>query len=1093
MTFRSCQTSQACVQLARLDYPDMFTVENTVTAIAIRALGIAHLGTGAISPLLTFGDYTRTAWMVLKDSLGQTFITRWTNTLSLCYGYQNMTFARPGAQYSFDVGTSRLYLTYPTYIQFIQLNPNTSTPASFFLGTVQDYFRVNETVYPVLTATINQDVGSSMVPTMEILGFGTGSPGYPWLVVQYGSAVTNTTLGGWFHLPTSFGVGQALPLGNASVFGYPYSMGSLTPASSAWGTMAIVSSGQVMTRDCQMSLDACVQTECTIVQGTCTYGECRCRTGVFTGLYAPSQCVDVNECLVTQNTLDCQAGTNCINTFGGYGCYYAGSIIPTWRSLLSATNPTTFAASGSVGFYHGAMITSNTTNAGTQMIIASFGGVESQNANNYPLLQSQVNSSDPNLDRNVATKIVTTNTMKPSVLFAITLLSYSFAYNSSDFIYIQSALGGPGTGPFPLIEYYQISTQTTIFVRSNQDIITTAGFCVDTTTQFDSMAIVFTNQIANGNVLAIFQIVAVIGSFQGVVMTEWDAHFTRVFSCYPFSGLNTVAPSCVSGNNADNIQYYQCGQQTVSGLWGTVPNSDSIAGSQTIYANATGHLISDPFLTANNLGIPSSDDTAFITTFTVLTDGTLASGYAGSLPDRINVFRNILILDPLTGNLTREIPIVTVPFFDSYTSGYRYLINAVVDRTGLLVTTPNQMPVSLGTDLGGDRIPFPFANLAAMHIVSSIEGSPCNSSNNGGCGVRYCVETISANTVCDLCSQFQPLIDNALAPLLAVLSAFTPDMLYSDPYFPQPMYRQLWVASDTINNTLFILNLDTQTLVSNISLPTISWPIYGVSMSFQSHLYSLFAVTRRFLTNQPSTTWLVQTNFVTGQNILYSNVSDLVQAIPILTDTAYDVTGFTIDNVGIVWVLFQSDSISVLSKWHPGNLTVLGWANVTLQLPTGPGSRALTRFAYDFHRIFWVVNHTSPVMTYLTGGVDYVEQFLGDVLYTVYDTYRINSPNNGTILAMDVSPFGFTVVVVPGLVQIKDGYSVTGFNVVTYDNNFDEIQTLPLLLSSNSFTGFESSEVPSQIYLSAFGDVFITMTPSNTLLRMPCVGSLTLI
>src|SRR6185437_4769420 len=124
-----------------------------------------------------------------------------------------------------------------------------------------------------------------------------------------------------------------------------------------------------------------------------------------------------------------------------------------------------------------------------------------------------------------------------------------------------------------------------------------------------------------------------------------------------------------------------------------------------ILRNATGYLLFNPFLTASNLEISSPDDTAYITTFTVLGDSTLASGYAGSLPDRVSVFRSIFVLDPLTGNLTSEIPVVTVPFFNSYTSAYRYFINTAVDRTGLLVTTPNQMPASIATDLGGDQVP----------------------------------------------------------------------------------------------------------------------------------------------------------------------------------------------------------------------------------------------------------------------------------------------------------------------------------------------------------------------------------------------------
>jgi len=1095
VTSHSCSTTTTCVSLMRLEPEpfDFFSTLDTITANQIHALGIAHLGPTFFLPLLAENDYTRAVWFIFRDSLGQVFLTRWSSDLRVYYGYQNVTFIQTTAKLDFDVGTSRLYMQYPTYVQYVQLNPNVSTPAQFILGSVQTFFRVNETVYPVITETLPSDPASSYMPTQQILGFGTGSPGYPWLVVQYASSVVpNTTISGWFHVPSNLGF--FLPHGNASVFGHPYLDGGIPLlVSSPWGTTVMLVSGQVVSRSCQSFLSTCCtvsttlcDVDCNVQQGTCIYSECRCRPTVLTGLYAPSQCMDVDECLVPDNVLSCQAGTNCVNYFGGYGCYYAGSIIPTWRSLLLATNPVTFTESGGVGFFHGAMVPSNITHAGTQVIVTSFGGIQNQNADNYPLVYSLANSSDPNLDRNLAMKIFTTNTMKPSVLGINTVFSYSFSYNSSDFIYIQSA-NSPGVS-FPLVEYYQISTQTTIFVRSSQDIVSTAGFCTAAVNS-DPLIIVFISQQENGNVLAVFQD-GEGGSFEGVIMTEWDAHFTKISFCYSFPNL---IPGCTAGGvNVDtNRQNYQCGQQTANGLWSTGPVNpwDSLSTSNTAYVNASGYLVSDPFLTTSHLGIQLSDDTTFITTITVLDDGTLASGYAGSLPSRVSVLRNIFILDPLTGNITREIPIVTVPFFNSYTSNYLYFINAVVDRAGLLVTTPNQMAASIATDLGGNQVPLPLANLAAMHIVSSTDGSPCNSTTNGGCGARYCVETISAHTVCDICSQYQPLIDNALEPILVGFPDFQVSVMYSDPFFPQPTSRQLWVASDKNPNELFQLDLDFQSMGAGTFLPRISWPLYGISMSFESHTYALFAVSRLIDTTSPNSTWLTHTNFINGQNLAYSNVSHLTHAIPILTEPFYDVTGFTVDNVGLVWVLFQSDTHSILSKWYPGNLTILSWSNITDFLPTTIGKRATTRFAYDFHRIYWNVNDTYPISTYVLGGVDYVPQYLGDVLYTTYDFYQFPSTRlvNGSVWAMDVSPFGFVAAVVSARPVHQSGYMTVGYNVTIYDNNFEQVQSRPLLISSNSFTGFSSDDRPSAIYLSAFGDIFITMMPSGAFLQFPCV------
>jgi len=1071
---------------------DFFSTLDTITANQIRALGIAHLGPTFFLPLLAANDYTRAVWFIFRDSLGQVFLTRWSSDLRTYYGYQNVTFIQTTAKLDFDAGTSRLYMQYPTYVQYVQLNPNVSTPAQFILGGVQMFFRVNETVYPVITSTLPADPASSYMPTQQILGFGTGSPGYPWLVVQYASSVvTNTTISGWFHVSSNLSF--SLPHGNASVFGYPYLDGGIPLlVSSPWGTTVMLVSGQVVSRSCQSFLSTCCtvsttlcDVDCNVQQGTCIYSECRCRPSVLTGLYAPSQCMDVDECLVPDNVLSCQAGTNCVNYFGGYGCYYAGSIIPTWRSLLLATNPTTFTASGGTGFFHGAMVASNTTSAGTQTIVTAFAEIESTTANKYPLLQSQINSSDPNLDRNIATHIFTTNVLTPSLFLSPVLFSYSFAFNSSDFIYIY-----PGnqaiSPPNPLLEYYQISTHTTIFSRTSTDIVSTAGFCTNNADS-DVIVLLYTQQQSNGNVLAYFQMSGGF-AFQGAVMTEWDAHFTKLVFCYPF--IDIPSNCAANFNLGDTTQNYQCGQQTINGLYGTSPAfPPSIAHSITFFANATGYLLFNPFLTASNLEISSPDDTAYITTFTVLGDSTLASGYAGSLPDRVSVFRSIFVLDPLTGNLTSEIPVVTVPFFNSYTSAYRYFINTAVDRTGLLVTTPNQMPASIATDLGGDQVPLPLANLAAMHIVSSPDGSPCNSTSNGGCGTRYCVETISAHTVCDLCSQYQPLVSNALEPITAEFPDFQVSVMYSDPFFPQPTSRQLWVASDKIFNSLFVLDLDFQSQGSGTFVPMISWPLYGISMSFESHTYSLFAVSRLIDTTSPNSTWLTHTNFINGQNLAYSNVSHLVHAIPILTETFYDVTGFTVDNVGLVWVLFQSDTHSILSKWHPGNLTILSWSNITDFLPTGIGKRAMTRFAYDFHRIYWNVNDTYPISTYVLGGVDYVPEFLGDILYSVYDFYQFPSTRliNGSVWAMDVSPFGFVAAVVSARPVHQSGYMTVGYNVTIYDNNFEQVQSRPLLLSSNSFTGFSSDDRPSAIHLSAFGDVFITMMPSGAFLQFPCV------
>jgi len=340
---------------------------------------------------------------------------------------------------------------------------------------------------------------------------------------------------------------------------------------------------------------------------------------------------------------------------------------------------------------------------------------------------------------------------------------------------------------------------------------------------------------------------------------------------------------------------------------------------------------------------------------------------------------------------------------------------------------------------------------------------------------------------------YQPVINfTATIDMQIVLAqdgTFSPNIIFSDPFRLKSDPHIVFIAG-RLTTSVYRVDLTNHHLLNTFTMPLDVPPFYNFAMNRDTHSTNIFGCVQTVDTTMSINKVAVQVNFMTNAIVSVISSGQLTALIPVLSSyPTVQVKLFAIDTVRVVWILFEVPStISILSKWN-ADFTLINYANVSATIPSASFSGS--GFSYDFHWILWNTNNSYPIKSYTLGGLDYVPEYLPNILNTNIDHHSFrNNATTSQIVAFTTTPFGYTIVLEPqGPVSPTSapGNQVSGYQLNIYDNNFLSVKVVPFLVTRNTLTGYSQlNDVPYSITASSFGDVFIFLQPSQTILRLAC-------
>jgi len=210
------------------------------------------------------------------------------------------------------------------------------------------------------------------------------------------------------------------------------------------------------------------------------------------------------------------------------------------------------------------------------------------------------------------------------------------------------------------------------------------------------------------------------------------------------------------------------------------------------------------------------------------------------------------------------------------------------------------------------------------------------------------------------------------------------------------------------------------------------------------------------------------------------------------SDDYFVVQGFTISRSNELFMFVQErTSLRTIGlKWGLTNsgFTCYGYNDTSAYF--GVTRLHSMSFSYDYRFMFYQTNQTAPVYMAPLGGMDYVPGYLFQVIsLTTPIPYLIS---NATLAAgqafatLSTTVHGYTGVVTRRSRIVDDGSSipVKYFEVILYDHNGYIVSRI-FLYSYETLGVTTTTDVPTFVHLSSFGDLFVILS-SGTILRVAC-------
>ncbi len=1005
---RYCSGTQDCVEILLNG-----EVKNSLTASTLAS----RLGAFTLYTILQVDarDVHETYISLIAGPTTQ--LTVWSRDLSTFVSATDITRYANSTDMSmeYDPFSSRMYVQTNTSVVWFLAN-NTNVAVNFFT--------INSVTFPEPT----------YVSIGTIASFTVKSAGNPWIIIRFGNWTFTTGVELYHYNPAGVLLNSTdlytpfYPTPNAiSIYG--------SLSGNLYATDSTVLVYQKCLTDQQLLPDNCDLTY-SVYQG----GACRCIYPQFNGTYP--NCYDINEC--ANNYGGCVEYRSCFNYFGGFGCYTTGAVLTSWWSVYATLGPHAFI---NMIVYTACSFTPVQT--GLSTFVCGIGSARL--GNNYigqTYLQTTMNQGED--DRDLCM------TYYEFDLDQATAYSYpSFHISNRNLIYLYRSFftGDPSD---PLISLFNLQTGQIV---SNL-ILGTISACATVNIYLPDMI----RQDADGTV---WYVLRVDGSPTTYVRVRVNETLSSLITC---NVVGTSTDFCSSlgfldGGGQSGAFAWSCHDRSYvhSPLYAYsrtyAPLTTSVL-NYTLYSNplllSTSTYATVPFFNLNDTYRASS----------ILTDG--GNGAHVCLTDwqiasTKLVPNQVVIHADSSANIVSSTTVAErfMSFITSSGQGVAQTGNyAYTDYRGSILFMSQLMlqyaqpstPSNIGFGLGD----------AGMTLLTLGSGNPCATSN-GGCGNRFCVQTVSANSRCDVCQRFSYPVSYSLSHITFLYPSFTATIVFTDPFLSKISTQKLFVAGSSPNSLFWLDN--NGGILSQTALG-ISFPVFGFAMSIDTHSDTIFAIARSYSLITTSTV-ISKVNYITS-----TNISSVLSTSMNLTmyERTYATKAFTIDRVRVIWVLSCASVQCVLSKWYSTNMTMINYQNLA-GTGTSPFEQGI--FSYDYKSLFYINNGFFTVFRILLGGLDYVPQYFGQVLGPGYGpTTALTGSTffSGVFGPFTVSNFAFT-----GVVVFRSSSQATWLAIQIYDHVPALVNEVPFLMTSRLGVSLSSVNA-TMIHFSYWGDVLVVLS-----------------